>query len=108
MLKKIVVNITTADIARSRYLIKRNDTDITVCCPVALALKRALGARYSVSVAESWVILKKFPGPWNSRHWFNWHTASGQKVAEFIEDYDKGHRVRPFTVTGMLHGKVGV
>jgi hypothetical protein len=79
---EITVNVTQRDIERG---IRSKCSD----CPVALAVKRALGKRVKVfsGVSTSYLYLdhnkKPFPLP--------------ASAVEFIDRFDSGHKVEPFT-----------
>lgn len=83
--KKIIVNITKADIENGIKLTSKY-------CPIALAAKRAFKSPL-ISVLSLTGIIKSYPT--RKSHYYE----LPNKATDFIWDFDRGHDVKPFRFT---------
>jgi hypothetical protein len=93
---ELVIEVTADDIA--------NGTLGDECrCPIALAVARQLGIEAPegyLAIMDSQIKIGSDPGDW---HWGDLYRLPS--VAEgFIDDFDSGREVQPFTFTARLIG----
>ena len=74
------VEVTPQDIARGH-------PEDNCCCPVALAVRRAVGIATSVGTGK---IVVDYATPWQTEIW------NPEEVTEFVERFDAGLPVEPF------------
>ncbi|QGJ92040.1 hypothetical protein SEA_KEELAN_76 [Gordonia phage Keelan] len=95
------VEVTQADIDRSRELIKEflyGDDSAADCCPISLAIQRKQGVELA-TVGPRRVIVGRAKKPLSTTGTYMVYSYYGlpKRAKEFVERFDKGVEVQPIT-----------